>query len=81
MTEIRLPTTDARIEQGVRAGLMAAAKWCADEATRCDDAARWGGSRRYVSDCKAAAYALRNAYSKIMTAADPATVARIAKGD
>lgn len=43
----------------------AAAKWCADEADRCDDAAKWGGHRKYVADCKAAAYALRNAYNKI----------------
>ena len=43
----------------------AAAQWCADEADRCDDAAKWGGHRKYVQDCKAAAYALRNAWSKI----------------
>ena len=43
----------------------AAADWCADEADNCDDAAKWGGHRKYVSDCKAAAYALRNAASKI----------------
>jgi len=71
--------SDARVEAAVVAGLQAAAKWCADEATRCDDAARWGGSRRYVSDYVAAAYTLRNAYSKIMSAADPDAVARIAK--
>lgn len=43
----------------------AAADWCADEADNCDDAAKWGGHRKYVQDCKAAAYALRNAASKI----------------
>lgn len=43
----------------------AAAQWCADEANNCDDAAKWGGHRKYVADCKAAAYALRNAYAKI----------------
>jgi len=43
----------------------AAADWCADEADRCEDAAKWGGHRKYVQDCKAAAYALRNAWSKI----------------
>lgn len=37
-----------------------AAQCCADEADRCDDAVKWGGSRRYISDCKAAAYAMRN---------------------
>jgi len=44
----------------------AAAQWCADEADRCEDAAKWGGHRKYVQDCKAAAYALRNAWSKIL---------------
>lgn len=43
----------------------AAADWCAGEADSCDDAAKWGGHRKYVQDCKAAAYALRNAASKI----------------
>lgn len=43
----------------------AAARWCADEADRCEDAAKWGGHRKYVQDCKAAAFALRNAASKI----------------
>lgn len=37
-----------------------AAQCCDTEADRCDDAAKWGGSRRYISDCKAAAYAMRN---------------------
>ncbi len=43
----------------------AAAQWCADEADRCEDAAKWGGHRKYVQDCKAAAFALRNAAAKI----------------
>ena len=43
----------------------AAARWCADEADRCEDAAKWGGNRKYVQDCKAAAFALRNAWSAI----------------
>lgn len=43
----------------------AAAQWCADEADRCEDAAKWGGHRKYVQDCKAAAFALRNAWSNI----------------
>ncbi len=43
----------------------AIAVWCADEADRCDDAAKWGGARAYVANCKAAAYALRNACNVI----------------
>ena len=38
----------------------AAARCCEAEADKCDDAAKWGGSKRYVSDCKAAAYAMRD---------------------
>jgi len=37
-----------------------AAQCCADEADRCDDAVKWGGHRRYIQDCKAAAYAMRD---------------------
>ena len=37
-----------------------AARGCEVEADKCDDAAKWGGSKRYVQDCKAAAYALRD---------------------
>lgn len=43
----------------------AAAQWCKDEADSCEDAAKWGGAPKYVANCKAAAYALRNAASKI----------------
>lgn len=56
----------------------AAARWCADEADRCEDAAKWGGHRKYVQDCKAAAFALRNAWSKISALPLPApTEARV----
>ena len=37
-----------------------AAQCCEREADRCDDAAIWGGSRTYVNNCKAAAYAMRD---------------------
>lgn len=40
--------------------LEEAAQCCDTEAVGCDDAVKWGGSRRYISDCKAAAYAMRN---------------------
>ena len=45
--------------------IEAAAQWCSGEADKCADSAKWGGSRRYVSDCKAADYALENAAAKI----------------
>lgn len=35
--------------------------WLNDEADKCDDAVKWGGARKYIANCKAAAYALRNA--------------------
>lgn len=37
-----------------------AAQCCDAEADRCDDAVKWGGQRRYIQDCKAAAYAMRD---------------------
>lgn len=40
--------------------LEEAAQCCDTEAVGCDGAVKWGGSRRYISDCKAAAYAMRN---------------------
>ena len=57
----------------------ACAKWCADEADRCDDAAKWGGHRKYVQDCKAAAYALRNAASKIRALSTLSPIAAAAR--
>lgn len=52
-------------DRGIAMGLRAAAAWASDEANKCDDAAKWGGHRTYVANCKAAAYALRNAVLKI----------------
>lgn len=52
-------------DRGIAIGLRAAAAWASDEANKCDDAAKWGGHRTYVANCKAAAYALRNAVLKI----------------
>lgn len=43
-----------------RAALEEAAKCCDDEADKCDDAVKWGGSKRYLQDCRAAAYAMRD---------------------
>ena len=57
---------DAHYDVGYAQGVRDAAGWCSDEADRCDDAAKWGGSRRYTADCKAASYALRNASAKIL---------------
>lgn len=37
-----------------------AAQCCDDEADRCDDAVKWGRRRRYIQNCKAAAYAMRD---------------------
>lgn len=47
-------------ERGRKAEREAISKWCAEEADRCDDAAKWGGARVYIANCKSAAYALRN---------------------
>ena len=53
------------------AALERAATWCTDEADACDDAAKWGGAKRYVDNCKAASFALRNASSKIRSLITP----------
>jgi hypothetical protein len=45
--------------------LEEAARCCDVEADGCDDAVKWGGSRRYIQDCKAAAYAMRDRASAI----------------
>ena len=78
MTEIRLPTTDARIEQGVRAGLMAAALAASDqtreyaiEAYQNDAGRLQNAAATYACD------AVREAICAL--AADPDAVARIAK--
>jgi hypothetical protein len=55
----------AKIAPALRAeGMEMAAAWCAEEADMCDDAVKWGGARAYIANCKAAAYALRNAANK-----------------
>lgn len=36
------------------------AKCCDDEADKCDDAVKWGGAPKYIANCKAAAYAMRD---------------------
>ena len=59
------------------AAYEAAAEWCADEALNCDDAAKWGGGPKYVADCKAAAYALRNACNHIRALATPEQTAAL----
>ncbi len=46
-----------------------------DEADKCDDAARWGGSKQYVRACRDAAYAIRGraaAIAKMPAALDEA---------
>ena len=64
-TQLQHDAEDARAA-GYAQGVRDAAGWCSDEADRCDDAAKWGGSRQYISDCKAAIFALRNANAKIL---------------
>ena len=64
-TQLQHDAEDARAA-GYAQGVRDAAGWCSDEADRCDDAVNWGGSRQYVSDCKAASFALRNANAKIL---------------
>lgn len=51
---------DAEIAATRDKALEDAAQCCEREADRCDDAAIWGGSRTYVNNCKAAAYAMRD---------------------
>ena len=62
ITRLREQLAEAERQRDVARAeaLEDAAQCCADEADRCDDAVKWGGSRRYISDCKAAAYAMRN---------------------
>ena len=53
-----------RAEAEKAAAVLAERERCARiyeaEADKCDDAAKWGGSKQYISDCKAAAYAMRD---------------------
>ena len=37
-----------------------AAQCCEAEADKCDDAVKWGGATKYIANCKAAAYAMRD---------------------
>lgn len=37
-----------------------AAQCCEAEADKCDDAVKWGGAPKYIANCKAAAYAMRD---------------------
>ncbi len=55
----------------VAAAYEAAAAWCADQADKCADAARWGGHPKYIADCKAASFALRNAWATIRAMVHP----------
>ena len=50
----------AQLAEARDKALEDAAQCCEREADRCDDAAIWGGSRTYVNNCKAAAYAMRD---------------------
>jgi hypothetical protein len=65
MQQVKRHASERALATARADALREAAKWCNDEAERCDDASRWGGSRKYVADCKAAAYALHNARHKI----------------
>jgi len=68
MTKIRLPTTDARIEQGVRAGLEAALHACRTERD----------TPEMTDEESTGAMVCENVIRAL--AADPDAVARIAKG-
>ena len=37
-----------------------AAMCCEAEADKCDDAVKWGGAPKYIANCKAASYAMRD---------------------
>lgn len=47
-----------------------AAKVCDDEADKCDDAVKWGGHPKYIANCKAAAYAMRDRAAAIRDLAE-----------
>jgi len=73
MTKIRLPTTDARIEQGVRAGMEAAA-------CRCEMRDHTQGEPETMFDQGYDQACDENAAMVRALAADPDAVARIARG-
>jgi len=53
---------DRLIAEAVAAEREACAQWCDNEADECEDARKWSDLRtQYAKDCKAAAFALRNA--------------------
>ena len=59
ITRLRTELAEAEA-RGYRRALEDAAVACEVEADKCDDAAKWGESRQYVADCKAASYAMRD---------------------
>ncbi len=61
---------DAELAAARDKALEDAAQCCEREADRCDDAAIWGGSRTYVNNCKAAAYAMRDRANAIRALID-----------
>lgn len=50
----------AQLTTARRDALEEAAKCCEIEADNCDDAAKWGGSPKYIKACRDAAYAMRD---------------------
>lgn len=66
---------DAEIAAARAKALEDAAQCCEREADRCDDAAIWGGSRTYVNNCKAAAYAMRDRANAIRVLGNAAAAA------
>lgn len=57
---VAIEALQAQLAEARDKALEDAAQCCEREADRCDDAAIWGGSRTYVNNCKAAAYAMRD---------------------
>lgn len=66
-----LDAAEAEKARAVEAETERCAAMLDTEADKCDNAARWGGSKRYVTDCKAAAYALRDRAAAIRTGVKP----------
>lgn len=66
-----LAAAEAEKARAVEAETERCAAMLDTEADKCDNAARWGGSKRYVTDCKAAAYALRDRAAAIRTGVKP----------
>lgn len=68
---IRKDVSDAQTKAAVEAEREACAEICDVEADKCDDAVKWGGSKRYVQDCKAASYAIRDRAAAIRARSKP----------